>query len=446
MSSSPFCSWPLVLLLVLLCMVARESNGASNNVKVGSISKVEDADNFHIYYGQTFKVIKNAIDGKSYLLIQNTSRMAVRTKYCTSRIKSYVIPLLNYSVDTQSSQGGLPLLGLLGSLKGITSDAVASPCVLKLLEAGEVVKFEKGAEEVSQFAAHFISDTDQLQTCNFANFFPLSEGTPLQRAEWIKFLGAFANLETKANQVYDAVKASYTCLSQMAAKRTTSFKPIVAWMEYDKNTFSLLNFLQNFWKYRQMFHLALMSMTGLGSWFMYILKTISKENGGVWGFTKEPHKLKFVEDAGGENIDKSINKITYNVSDPDDLEALHAILCTVDAVIDETLSSEPQNYTKKTFLDNINLEDNSCFAFNQSIWRYDKRVRKGTTLEDWHDGAISQPNLVLADMIEALFPTGNYTTSYFRNIAKGEGVIDISSDMCDRDASLPLVPIIPACG
>uniref|UniRef100_A0A0D3CYA2 Fe/B12 periplasmic-binding domain-containing protein n=1 Tax=Brassica oleracea var. oleracea TaxID=109376 RepID=A0A0D3CYA2_BRAOL len=402
MSSSPFCSWPVVLLLVLLCMVARESNGASNNVKVGSISKVEDADNFHIYYGQTFKVIKNAIDGKSYLLIQNTSRMAVRTKYCTSRIKSYVIPLLNYSVDTQSSQGGIPLLGLLGSLKGITSDAVASPCVLKLLEAGEVVMFEKGAEEVSQFAAHFISDTDQLQTCNFANFFPLSEGTPLQRAEWIKFLGAFANLETKANQVYDAVKASYTCLSQMAAKRTTSFKPIVAWMEYDKN-------------------------------------------GGVWCFTKEPHKLKFVEDAGGENIDKSINKITYNVSDPDDLEALHAILCTVDAVIDETLSSEPQNYTKKTFLDNINLEDNSCFAFNQSIWRYDKRVRKGTTL-DWHDGAISQPNLVLADMIEALFPTGNYTTSYFRNIAKGEGVIDISSDMCDRDASLPLVPTIPACG
>ena len=52
----------------------------------------------------------------------------------------------------------------------------------------------------------------------------------------------------------------------------------------------------------------------------------------------------------------------------------------MDAVIDETLSSEPQNYTKKTFLDNINLEDNSCFAFNQSICRYDKRVIKVTTL------------------------------------------------------------------
>ncbi|KAK8631131.1 hypothetical protein V6N13_079894 [Hibiscus sabdariffa] len=392
------------IMMTVVWLSSWKNIGAANVKVQGNISKVEDAQNYHIYYGQTFKVIKNGVDGKSYLLIQSDTRMAGRTRYCTPRIKSFVIPLSNFSADTTNTfpVSFFELLGLVGSMKGMTSNSVASECVLKWAGEGEISMINGSQpQQLTPFAAHFVSNLDQFQACNFANFAATGEDTPLQRAEWIKFLGAFANLENRANQVYKTVKDNYLCLTKVAEDKEKSFKPIVAWMEY-----------QN----------------------------------GIWSFTKESYKLKYVEDAGGENVDASINKITYNISNPDDIEDLHAILCTVDVVIDETYSSDAVGYNEATFLQNINIEDHSCFGFitNQSLWRYDRRTQSSTTL-DWFDGAVSQPQLVLADLIEILFPTGNYNTTYFRNLAKGEGVVSIEPNMCQRDVSTPLDPTVVPC-
>ncbi|XP_044506429.1 uncharacterized protein LOC123226040 isoform X2 [Mangifera indica] len=397
MFSSSSASWKFQLVVLLLsCGWFRGGNG--------DISKVEDAQNFHVYYGQTFKVIKNSVDGRSYLLIQNNSRMAERTKYCTTRIKSFVVPLSNYSVDTDFFPVSFfELLGLLESMKGITSSSLASECVMKLYQGGQIDIINKTEpQQLSQYAAFFTSLSEQAQACNFVNFGSLREDYPLQRAEWIKFLGVFANVERRANQVYSAVKTNYLCLNKLAASKTQSFKPIVAWMEL---------------------------------------------NNGIWSFTQETFKLKFVEDAGGENVDNSINMKTFNISNPDDLDELHAILCTVDVVIDGTYTSDPVNYNLSTFLKNIDGQDNFCFAFitNQSLWRYDKRIQNNSITLDWYNGAVAQPQLVLADLIEAVFPTGNYTTTFFRNIAKGEGVVNIDASMCDREISIAMEPTIIPC-
>ncbi|KAL8130527.1 hypothetical protein V2J09_019682 [Rumex salicifolius] len=425
-----------VLMTAVILVVALVVDGSAPKVEVqGNTSKVEDAVNFRIYYGRNFKVIKNSIDGQSYLLLQDNTRIAARTKYCTSRIKSFVVPFSNYSIDTDTFPG-IPvsffeLLGMLGLCKGITSSAVASECLLKMYEGGEITAVNKSVpQQFSQFSTHFTSSTDQPQSCNFATFEPLIEELPLamfkhdfgttvsllwmqstlpkltyvatyQRAEWIKYVGLFANSEVRANQVYDAVKQNYMCLVKVAANKKSSFKPIVAWMLYDN---------------------------------------------GIWSFTKDAYKTKFVEDAGGENIDDSINKVTYNVSISDDLDELHAILCMVDVLIDETYTTDPYNYTMATFLQNINIEDQSCFGFmtKESLWRYDKKILNSSSL-DWYDGAVSQPQLVLGDLIEAFFPTGNYTTTYLRNIAKGEQISSSTISTCDPTGLTAKEPTIVPC-
>eukprot|EP00268_Persea_americana_P045377 TRINITY_DN4624_c0_g1_i2.p1 TRINITY_DN4624_c0_g1~~TRINITY_DN4624_c0_g1_i2.p1 ORF type:complete len:347 (-),score=57.34 TRINITY_DN4624_c0_g1_i2:1546-2586(-) len=317
------------LFLWLGCSIA-----ATAPVPVGNISRVEDAEYFNIFYGHTFKVIKNGVDGKSYLLIQSTSRMATKTRYCTPRIKSFVVPLANYSVDTTYFPVSFfELLGMVGSMKGITSDSITSECVLKWYQSGEIKLVNKtDPQQLTQFSAHFVGTSEGQQACNFATFLPTEEDTPLQRAEWIKYLGTFANLETRANEVFDAVKTNYLCLSRAAANKTTSFKPVVAWLLYSE---------------------------------------------GMWSFVKEEYKVKYVVDAGGEILDDSISKSIYNISIPDDLDNFHAILLTIDVVIDETYAPEPTAYTISTFLDNTKAQDNSSFPFltNGRFWRYDKRIR-----------------------------------------------------------------------
>lgn len=293
----------------------------------------------------------------------------------------------------------------MGKLKGMTSDKVASECILKLYHDGQVETINKtDSQQLKQYVVHFTAGNTEnyAQYCNIATFVPTSEDTPLKRAEWIKYLGVFSNQESRSNLVYDAIKGNYLCLSKAATTKSSSFKPTVAWVEYDNNE--------------------------------------------VWSFTKEDYKLKIVQDAGGVNVDESINKITYNMSMPDDIEDFHAILCTVDVVIDETYTSDPTAYNVSTFLGNVGVEDQSCFTFisNRSLWRYDKRVQNYTVL-DWYDGAVSQPQLVLADIIEALFPSESYKTTYFRNIAKGEGIISISPEMCERDVYAAMEPTIVAC-
>jgi len=67
------------------------------------------------------------------------------------------------------------------SLKGITSDLVASPCVLKLYQGGQIEMFNNSDyQKLAEFSSYFLSDDDQQSACNFATFDPFMEDSPLQ--------------------------------------------------------------------------------------------------------------------------------------------------------------------------------------------------------------------------------------------------------------------------
>ncbi|XP_028549361.1 uncharacterized protein LOC110100854 [Dendrobium catenatum] len=221
-------------------------------------------------------------------------------------------------------------------------------------------------KQLAEVTVYFISNIGKQQSCNVAAFVPLEEKNSLQNAKWIKYLATFSNSEARANLVYDAIKGNYNCLSKAAANLTTLFKPVVA--------------LVDFWQ-------------------------------GMWTFSRENYKLKYVSDAGGKTVDETISNHSYNVSNSDDMDDLYALLCLIDEVIDQTFAPEPAEYTLLTLLDNFNVSDDANFDFliNHSLWRYDKRVQNSSVLG---------PVGILVDLIEMFFPTENYPLTYFRNIAK----------------------------
>ncbi|KAH9301888.1 hypothetical protein KI387_013471, partial [Taxus chinensis] len=346
--------------------------------KTTEISKAEQAQGFNIFYGQyyEYKVVQNFISNSSYILFEDSSKLPSRSIHCSAKLKSFSSPFANYSVDTTKVPVSfLELLGVLDNLKGVTSESTSSACLMKYIADGYVQQInQEDQEQILQFTAYLSSFSVAVPQCNYISFDPFGELKPLQRAEWIKYVAALMDYEARANNVFKMVEENYLCLRALAMNAST--KPTVAWMAFDKDT---------------------------------------------WSFSNETYKLQYVLDAGGSNLEDWVYISTFNRSLPSEVESFHCILSRLDVVIDESYIAVPSDYTLSTFIENAHISEYDTFSFiaNQSVWRYDKQIESSCTISnDWFDGAISQPQLVLGDLIQAFHPQTNYSTVFLRNIAK----------------------------
>jgi ABC-type Fe3+-hydroxamate transport system substrate-binding protein len=125
---------------------------------------------------------------------------------------------------------------------GVVPDAIGSPsfvvdpCTQKALADNTIQTARKFGNATDVLLNHpavtaiFDGYYQSSQASVRATIQAASDTTPLARAEWVKVIGAFFNLEDKANAYFDGVMKQYNCVSQTAKQRPDP--PRVAWVEY----------------------------------------------------------------------------------------------------------------------------------------------------------------------------------------------------------------------
>ncbi|KAJ2816854.1 hypothetical protein GGI24_005595, partial [Coemansia furcata] len=221
--------------------------------------------------------------------------------------------------------------------------------------------------------------------------------TPLQRAEWIKFVAAFFNLEKQASALFDSISAAYTC--HQSNLQYLKAAPHAYWVQYtDSPT-------------------------------MYQILTSA-------------YQKDLLASAGATNA--STNGLTDNT----DVAAFQAAVKDADFVFDQTqLKKYGQRITE--WYGDFGYTDPQnqgvSFLTERNIWRTDKYT-SATGISNYPEFAYVRPDLVLQDMISVLEPTYNKTHVLrwlFRLGGTTEDTTVISSS--NYDCNKPWMSVVDKC-
>lgn len=143
------------------------------------------------------------------------------------------VPVRDFATANVSLLGAAHLLGIDDRLKGVPTRNVSIPAIAARIERGETIPIYAAQHGNGEQAAALGADLFFTFYSAYpdANIHPLlkrlgvvsapqsdhTEPTPLGRAEWIKYVALFFNLEARANQLFDERAARYEALRALAA-------------------------------------------------------------------------------------------------------------------------------------------------------------------------------------------------------------------------------------
>lgn len=385
------------------------------------------AQDFTVQYMDSYKIVKNLYVNETYVLYQcGTTPPA--SDLVPAGSKFFQIPLTSVTVVETVPYAYLQALNVTDRVYSVSADTVA-PCGQLQVACTQIAPTAEMLTDTDYLDSDLLPYVDGIITSSangsISPLFAFSASTDpgsLNRAEWLKFMGLFFNMDDFANTVFDEINSTYYSNSatyKAAAANTTT----VAWVDR----------IDNITDYANAFEVSYAQ-----------------------------YKVQYTSDAGGNMTNQStVAAMTDVIASPYSVNtqwfawdlvdvgltggfateaaaitAFHSFLQTVDVLIDETYAEDPPEYDFNTFLQTFNLTSNATsnatypFLQNSAVFREDGLLTNSSALysgyglgDDWFEGALLRPDLVLSDIARAINSSNvpqSYNFTWIRNIATGE--------------------------
>ena len=375
----------ILLLLLILTACSSKNNRQENSIYTtdnqGINIEVTHATAFDLNYRDGYKIatISRPWQGSSDTIVYVLKKKNTETNHQIEKLgQVFTIPLKKIVSNSSSQIVVLEKLGLLDRLKGYAqTEYIYSDKINQLVDQGEI---EEVGIEAKMNIEHILGiDPDAVVAFNMGREdrqlnklkelgIPIilnadyMENTPLGRAEWIKFVAAFFDKETEANEYFNSVVHNYDSLLTLVhgVKKTATFSGVL----YG------------------------------GTWYL--------PGGNNFG-------ARLMEDAGGEYVWSSDNSSGWlNIS----FEVVYETAHDADAWIG-VASFEKLNQMKEA---DERYADFKAFK-TKNVFSYIKRAHENGA-NDYFESAVIRPDVVLSDHIKMLHPelVPNYELYYFEKL------------------------------
>jgi len=255
----------ILLFMLIVPTIAQEQVELTQNLTDGCVSDYDesvdyfpekatflDATNISVVYHNHYKVVTvlDAFDGAepfNYVLVQCGTPMPSADNFAENT-QFIEVPTGDIITLSTTQLPHLTQLGLLDNLVAMDSfDYVNTPAVREKIDGGDLdaVGFGSGInvelvlniEPDVVMASGFDPDTDAHPVLLEAGIFTAlnaswREVTPLGRAEWIKYVALFYNVEAQATEIYDDIVLSYNEAKLLAAEIPEEARPTVLWNRF----------------------------------------------------------------------------------------------------------------------------------------------------------------------------------------------------------------------